>query len=357
MERRLARIEAVLFDALALLEPGPHRPALTSDRGAQIVAPARRLMERGGKRWRALFMQLSCEMHGGGDRALPLTPLVELTHAGSLIIDDIEDGARTRRGGPAAHLEFGVDLAVNAGNLAYFLPTKILDPPPEGSTTLAAAEALRVYRMYAATMRKLHYGQGLDILWHRPGAVSPSEADYLSMCRLKSGSLAGLALGLGAALGGAEAAVVTSLVTIGERFGASFQIIDDVINLERGNPGKDRGDDLIEGKKSLPVILHRERGGADELWGLLAGIQNRPIDQVRAQIDRAIALLQSSGSLQDARRLATGLYRRTRSELAALAPRGEPAQRLLDTADALIGAGRDDAGRDDAGLTPFGSRR
>ena len=85
---RLARIEAVLFEALRLREPGPHGPTLTSERGAQIVAPARRLMERGGKRWRALFMQLACEMHGGGDRALPLVPLVELTHAGSLIIDD-----------------------------------------------------------------------------------------------------------------------------------------------------------------------------------------------------------------------------------------------------------------------------
>jgi octaprenyl-diphosphate synthase len=105
----------------------------------------------------------------------------------------------------------------------------------------------------------------------------------------------------------------------------------------RGNPGKDRGDDLIEGKKSLPIILHRERGGADELWGLLAGIQNRPIVQVRQQIDRAVALLEASGSLLDARRRATELYRRTRVELAELAPEGEPAELLLETADALIG--------------------
>ena len=336
---RLARIEAVLFEALGLLEPGPHGPTLTSERGAQIVAPARRLMERGGKRWRALFMQLACEMHGGGDRALPLVPLVELTHAGSLIIDDIEDGARTRRGGPAAHVEFGVDVAVNAGNLVYFLPTRMLDGPSENVLALDAAEELRVYRMYAATMRKLHYGQGLDILWHRPGAILPSAADYMSMCTLKSGSLAGLALGLGAALGGAEVAAVSSLVAIGERFGVSFQIIDDVTNLERGNPGKDRGDDLIEGKKSLPLILHRERGGAEELWAILDGIQNQPIERVGSQIDRAVALLQASGSLQDARRRATDLYRETRVDLAALVPEGEPADRLLEMADALIGAG------------------
>ena len=282
-------------------------------------------------------MQLACEIHGGGDRALPFTPLVELVHAGSLIIDDIEDGARTRRGGPAAHVEFGIDWAVNAGNLIYFLPTQLLNLPSDTVPALDTDEELHFYRMYAATMRKLHYGQGLDILWHRPGAVLPSATDYLSMCTLKSGSLAGLALGMGAALGGAGAEAVSSLVTIGERFGVSFQIIDDVTNLERGNPGKDRGDDLIEGKKSLPLILHRERGGSDELWQLLADIQNRSIEQMRSQIGRAVAILESSGSLQEARRLATELYRQTRVELEALVPDGEPADRLLDTADTLIG--------------------
>ena len=80
---------------------------------------------------------------------------MELTHAGSLIIDDIEDGARTRRGGPAAHLEFGVDLAVNAGNLVYFLPTRLLEPSAPASPALDTASALRVYRMHAAAMRKL----------------------------------------------------------------------------------------------------------------------------------------------------------------------------------------------------------
>ena len=120
--------------------------------------------------------------------------------------------------------------------------------------------------------------------------------------------------------------------------GVSFQIIDDVTNLERGNPGKDRGDDLIEGKKSLPLILHRERRGSDELWGILDLIQSRPIERVRPQIDRAVALLQASGSLQDARTRATELYRETRMELAALVPEGEPSDRLLETADALIGA-------------------
>ena len=301
MDGRLARIEAVLFDALTFLDSGQHRPALTSEREEQIVAPARRLMERGGKRWRALFMQLACEMHGGGDRALPLTPLVELTHAGSLIIDDIEDGARTRRGGPAAHVEFGVDLAVNAGNLAYFLPTRLLDPPRGDAAALDTGEALRVYRMYAATMRKLHYGQGLDILWHRPGAASPSADDYLSMCRLKSGSLAGLALGLGAALGGAGPAAVTGLVTIGERFGASFQIVDDVTNLELGNPGKDRGDDLVEGKN---------RRGADAAVAHLSLIQPLRRDRRRDRAGRLRPPRKRCRSVQRSRRLRGRPHRR-----------------------------------------------
>lgn len=332
----MARIEAVLHDTLADLESGPHCTAITPERSTQIVAPVRTLLERGGKRWRALFMQLTCEMYGGGDRALPLTPLVELPHTGSLIVDDIEDGAHTRRGGSAAHLEFGVDLAVNAGNLVYFLPTRLLESSALASSVLDSTATLHIYRMYAAAMRKLHCGQGLDILWHRPGAALPGAADYLSMCTLKSGSLAGLALGLGAALAAEDKEIVTSLVTIGERFGVSFQIIDDVTNLELGNPGKERGDDLLEGKKSLPIILHSELGGSVELWRLLAEIQGRSIDTVQTEIDQAIALMDTSGSLRASRACAVDLYRKTRAELAMLSPEGEPAKRLLGTADALI---------------------
>ena len=334
---RLGRIETVLFETLALLEIGPQLPALTYERGVKIVAPAYHLMERGGKRWRALFMQLACEIYGGGNRALPLTPLVELTHAGSLIIDDIEDGARTRRGGPAAHVQFGIDMAVNAGNLLYFLPTRLLDSRSDNASAIDSAKELRIYRMYAETMRKLHYGQGLDILWHQPGAELPTATDYLSMCTLKSGSLAGLALGMGAALAGASSMTVNSLITIGERFGVSFQIIDDITNLEQGNPGKDRGDDLIEGKKSLPIILHRESSNSNELLELLEDIQNRPIEQVLPQINRAVTMLVDSGSLREARLRASNLYRQTRIELAALVPANEPTDRLLETADALIG--------------------
>lgn len=281
-------------------------------------------------------MQLTCEIYGGNDRALPLTPLVEFTHAGSLIIDDIEDGARTRRGGPAAHIEFGMDLAVNAGNLAYFLPTSLLETSAPISPPLTAAESLRLYHMYATTMQKLHYGQGLDILWHQPKTSLPSISDYFSMSTLKSGSLAGLAMGLGATIAQAGERLTTSLTTIGERFGVSFQIIDDVTNLERGNPGKERGDDLIEGKKSLPLILHSEHSGKGELSDLLSKIQGRPIDEVQTEIDRAISLLEVSGSIQAAREHAVELYLETRSDLASLTPPGEPSKRLLEAADSLI---------------------
>ena len=336
MEQRLSRIEEALHQTLEELSPKFHQTTVTNDRRTQIVAPLRTLLERGGKRWRALFMQLTCEIYGGSARALPLTPLVELTHAGSLIIDDIEDGARTRRGGPAAHIEFGMDLAVNAGNLAYFLPTILLETSAPISPPLTAAESLRLYRMYATTMQKLHYGQGLDILWHQRKTILPSISDYFSMSTLKSGSLAGLAMGLGATIAQAEKQLIASLTTIGERFGVSFQIIDDVTNLERGNPGKERGDDLIEGKKSLPLILHGEHSSKGELSDLLSKIQGRQIDEVQTEIDQAISLLEVSGSIQAARDHAIEFYLETRSDLASLIPPGEPSKRLLEAAAALI---------------------
>ena len=93
----------------------------------QISEPGRDLLKRGGKRWRPLLMLLCAEMYGDWHLALPLTPMVEIAHNGSLIIDDIEDAAQQRRGGAAQHIKFGMDLALNAGNLMYFFPARVID--------------------------------------------------------------------------------------------------------------------------------------------------------------------------------------------------------------------------------------
>jgi len=105
-------------------------------------------------------------------------------------------------------------------------------------------------------MRRLHLGQSMDITWHRNITAVPSIDDYFLMCALKTGSLARLSTELGAHTAGAPEEVGQLLGNAADTMGVGFQILDDVKNLTTGIPGKKRGDDVVEGKKSLPVLLY-----------------------------------------------------------------------------------------------------
>jgi octaprenyl-diphosphate synthase len=213
-----------------------------------LTAPLTDILFRGGKRWRPLLMTLICETLGGGDSAIQLSPLVEFCHNASLIHDDIEDESDERRGKPSVHKIYGVDTAVNSGSFFYFLSTSCID-----SCNLKNKELF--YSLWTDCMRKLHFGQALDIYWHRNISTVPSIDEYYSMCRLKTGSLARLAVELGAYSTDAPKEAAQVLGSAAEMMGVGFQILDDVKNLTTGIPGKKRGDDLVEGKKSLPVLL------------------------------------------------------------------------------------------------------
>jgi len=224
-----------------------------------LAAPGRDILSRGGKRWRPLLMTLVCEALEGGDESLPLAPLVEFCHNASLIHDDIEDSSDERRGRPAVHLIHGVDAAINSGSFLYFLPLACIDSWPHADNHRA-----EVYALWAAYLRKLHLGQAIDIHWHRSFDIVPSADEYLAMCALKTGCLARFAAELGviaAKTAGCNCAIgnTVPLGEAAEKLGIGFQILDDVKNLTAGIPGKKRGDDIVEGKKSLPVLLFLRR--------------------------------------------------------------------------------------------------
>jgi octaprenyl-diphosphate synthase len=210
-------------------------------------------------------MQLVCESLGGGDEALPLAPLVEFCHNASLIHDDIEDKSKERRGKPAVHILYGEDTAINSGCFLYFLPLSSID------AWNAPAEAkLKLYSIWAREMRALHLGQSMDIAWHKNRETLPSIDDYYTMCSLKTGVLARFAARTGclaAFYSGAGGDVDTArdLSAAAEKLGVGFQILDDVKNLREGAQGKQRGDDIVEGKKSLPVLLYLHSASCDKV--------------------------------------------------------------------------------------------
>lgn len=303
--QRLAKIEAVLTGwlpaspdrswATAAFDTMPSDPA--PELLEALTAPGVDLVARGGKRWRPLFMVLACEALGGGEAALPLVPLVEFPHNASLIHDDIEDGADERRGKPAAHLLYGVDAAINSGSFLYFLPLACLDSweaPPESK--------LRVSRTWGEHLRRLHLGQAMDIAWHRNIASVPTVEQYDLMCRMKTGVLSSLAAKLGAYAADAGEEAASRLGTAAEDLGVAFQILDDVKNLTTGNPGKKRGDDVVEGKKSLPIILFLREDPSRLRLVERCFSEARRLGVGAPETEELIAALEVSGALDEAAR-------------------------------------------------------
>lgn len=262
--------------------------------GSQPIAllsePCAALISGGGKRWRPLLMVLAYRLAGGTDENIyALAPLIEGIHTASLIHDDIEDNSELRRGKPAAHVAYGLDSALNAGSWLYFQALKSLE------TYRAPAEIkLDLYSAALSQIRALHEGQALDIHWHRTAGFFPSRQQYEQMIRLKTGALAMLAAYTGMRAAGKANAEAETFAALFAEAGVGFQIIDDVKNITVGNAGKKRGDDIVEGKKSLPVILHVEEYSEDAaaLAAYFEQAQREGIDS--PAVEKAIALLGSS---------------------------------------------------------------
>ena len=270
-----------------------------------LIAPNKNLIDLGGKRWRPLFLILCYEMAKQKPQkaakaldeqtAYALTPLVEFVHTASLIHDDIEDSADLRRGKPAAHITYGIDTALNCASWLYFEAPVCLDV-----LELTTEQRLDFYTLYTRELRRLHLGQAMDIYWHREKSIIPSIDEYYAMVRSKTGTLASLAAQIGMLAGGEDKKKALAYGDSAAQIGIGFQIIDDVINLTTGNPGKKRGDDIVEGKKSLPVLLHIQEQPQDKekICTLMQQAAQEGIDS--PAVEESIALLQTSGCIQKA---------------------------------------------------------
>lgn len=270
---------------------------------SQLITPCRTLMDSGGKRWRPLLLVLSsqyCSESGlhsplSREETYSLTPLVEFVHTASLIHDDIEDSADTRRGLPCAHITYGLDTALNAASWLYFQAPTVID-------SLKADESIKnkLYALYTSEVRRLHLGQAMDIYWHRNPSLYPSVEEYTQMVHCKTGTLASLAAQTGFLAGGANSEQIEKSGKIAACLGEGFQILDDVQNLTTGNPGKKRGDDIVEGKKSLPILIHITENPEDKekISQLFEKASREGIDS--SAVEECIALLSTKGAIEKA---------------------------------------------------------
>ena len=210
-------------------EPGMDIPGL--DRA--LLGPVREFASRDSKQVRAHLVRIGFNLASDDARVVRpsleilidcLACVVEALHAGSLMIDDIQDDDEIRRGKAALHLQIGVPLTINAANWLYFWPADLLR-----RQNLAPAMELDIYRLLHRTMMRAHQGQALD-LGHDMTKTPQAEALEISVAaiELKTGELRGMCSELGAIVGEAPPTRRDQLAKFGRNFGVALQMLNDI---------------------------------------------------------------------------------------------------------------------------------
>ncbi len=214
-----------------------------------LLAPVNDILSRPGKAIRARLVDAGHALVRPGRKApAAAVALVEILHAGSLVIDDIEDDSKVRRGGKTIHRVHGVPKALNAGNWMYFLATRQIE-----ELELDPRATLALYRLVNRTLLDCHRGQALDI-GMRVGDVSQSEVPTLvaETSLLKTGALTSLACALGALVAGGTAEQVAAMERFGRELGLALQQLDDLGNLAGKGPASKRHEDLRNRRLTWP---------------------------------------------------------------------------------------------------------
>jgi geranylgeranyl diphosphate synthase type I len=213
-------------------------------------------LKKGGKKIRPYLVIKSAELFGCHENfALPTAATIEMIHNFSLIHDDIMDNSDFRRNVPSVHKKYGIDYAVLAGD---FLLIYALDFLVEKNKSLNISDEkiLKINKKILETLKEICEGQALDSDFSRNFDL-PSKQDYFLMISKKTGALFSTSCYLGGLIADASLKDLEKLSNYGKYLGISFQIVDDILGIfgDSKITGKPVGNDIIEGKKTIPIIL------------------------------------------------------------------------------------------------------
>jgi geranylgeranyl pyrophosphate synthase len=248
--------------SLALLERDAQPAVLADLLGEEAAAvpsrlwdlalhdPARAFLAEPGKGFRAALVELGWQLAGGAQGRCPgeLAVALEWLHAGSLIVDDIEDGSLTRRGRPALHVSHGLPIALNTGNALYFQAQLLIERTPLPGRVRAELQS-----MVVAALVRCHHGQALDIAATVDGLTQAElPAVVRATTALKTGALMSLAAGLGAKAAGASGQRHRAVAQFGSQLGTALQMLDDLGSLLTPKRRDKAVEDLAGGHPTWP---------------------------------------------------------------------------------------------------------
>ena len=230
----------------------------------------------GGKRLRPLLLCLAARACGyTGPHHHSLAAIVEFIHTATLLHDDVVDESDTRRGRDTAHAVWGNSAAVLVGDFLYSRSFQMM----------VTLDDMRIMDILADTTNTIAEGEVLQLL--NLGDPEVSEEAYLRVIDNKTAKLFEAAGRLAAVVANRDSATQTALATYGSRLGRAFQIADDLLDYagDASTLGKNVGDDLAEGKPTLPLIIARERATDKERALLDRAISEGGHDQLDAVLD------------------------------------------------------------------------
>jgi len=283
---------------------------------------ARYIISAGGKRLRPVLLLLTCGALGfRGAQRHELAAVVEFIHTATLLHDDVVDASTLRRGRPTANETFGNPASVLVGDFLY---SRAFQMMVEGGS-------MRVMQILADATNVIAEGEVLQLMNMHDASLD--EAAYLRVIQSKTAKLFEASARLGAVLANSPPAVEEACARYGQALGTAFQVIDDVLDYDGDatEMGKNLGDDLREGKATLPLIAAMRRGDARQREIVRQAIETGSVTELATIVD----IVRQTGALEATRQAAAAEAERA-MEAARELPRNQHSEGLLQLAAQLL---------------------
>ena len=265
------------------------------------------IIDAGGKRIRPRLVLLFSEALGfEGSQRYELAAIVEFIHTATLLHDDVVDESALRRGRPTANALFGNSASVLVGDFLYSRAFQMM----------VGVNNMRVLQVLADATNVIAEGEVMQLMNMRDPDLAV--ADYLEVIRFKTAKLFEASARLGAVLADAPPAVEEACASYGRALGTAFQLVDDLLDYEGNSDelGKNVGDDLREGKPTLPLLLAMERANGDERDLIRQAIKHGDLQK----LPQILAVVRRTGALAATRAAAQQEAELARTALAMLPP-------------------------------------
>jgi octaprenyl-diphosphate synthase len=265
------------------------------------------IINAGGKRLRPLVHLLSARACGyGGQAHVQLAAVIEFIHTATLLHDDVVDGSQRRRGQRTAHQVWGNAASVLVGDFLYSRSFQLM----------VELDSIRIMEILAETTNTIAAGEVLQLM--QLGDTELDESGYLRVIGDKTACLFSAAARLGAVLADSDKQAEEALSRFGFALGQAFQITDDWLDYsgQGESLGKNLGDDLAEGKVTLPLILALKSASEADRAFLIETIRAGGTDE----LDRVRSILDETDALTDAHARASEFSRQACEELSAVSP-------------------------------------